>query len=259
MIATVETKQYHNNAEKELHKDVEKFTTDIRVTSLEYSHIPAVMATIDAASINDPLEQYVHNTPDAEKSRLKELLQRARITARYAADVQAKKALTVDKGDAFVTFGLPGRDTTIHNIVSTILKRTEAFDRSPEQLKRWKELKSKLSVAIEAALGDRLKEMVSLDSLATNPKKQGRGYGTALVASVSAKADAEARSTWLCSSNILNTGFYESCGFTTIAEFTLGEANPTWDRPPVIIRLMERKPQTMRQWDEKLPLMPTVV
>lgn len=40
------------------------------------------------------------------------------------------------------------------------------------------------------------------------------------------------------SSNIKNTAFYNSVGFNTVAEIVLGDTNPEWEHPPVIICLV---------------------
>lgn len=107
--------------------------------------------------------------------------------------------------------------------------------------------------AQKEAFGDRSEEMMHLYILATAPKKQGNGYGTALATSVTTKvrnlckyltflthkkADSIGCVTALLSSNVLNTEFYQSCGFSTVVEFTLGENNPAWKKSPVIARLV---------------------
>lgn len=54
------------------------------------------------------------------------------------------------------------------------------------------------------------------------------------------QADAESRGTWLKSSNVLNEGFYQSRGFVTAANITLGLNNPMWDKPPVVVKVVGR-------------------
>ena len=46
--------------------------------------------------------------------------------------------------------------------------------------KRRLEVKTKMSKTAEETLGKMRNQMVSLDSIATTPEKQGHGYGTAL-------------------------------------------------------------------------------
>lgn len=52
------------------------------------------------------------------------------------------------------------------------------------------------------------------------------------------QADAQGRGTWLISSNYANAAFYESHGFVPKREVVLGDKNPTWGRPPVVMLLV---------------------
>ena len=49
---------------------------------------------------------------------------------------------------------------------------------------RGEELRAKSKKAIEEALGDRINEVINLQILATSPVLQGRGYGSALVRTI---------------------------------------------------------------------------
>ncbi|KAF4575096.1 hypothetical protein EYR36_006452 [Pleurotus pulmonarius] len=109
--------------------------------------------------------------------------------------------------------------------------------RSAELRKRRKEVLQKITSATERVYGDRVKSMVHIDGLATSPQSQGRGYAGALLDAVTAKADAGSRATYLESSNVANTGFYESHGFRTIEEIQCGDDNPAWKEPPVVVKL----------------------
>lgn len=53
-----------------------------------------------------------------------------------------------------------------------------------------------------------------------------------------AQAEAQSRAIFLISSNINNTAFYESCGFSVVGEYSLGDDNPSWTEAPVIVRLV---------------------
>ncbi|EPT01389.1 hypothetical protein FOMPIDRAFT_1120465 [Fomitopsis schrenkii] len=94
------------------------------------------------------------------------------------------------------------------------------------------------NAAIEAGLGGGVGNMFAVHDLAAHPKRQGRGYGKALLNAANAKADALGLTTWLASSNINNTAFYESCGFKTVREFSVGDDDPTWAKPPVILKIV---------------------
>ncbi|KAI0346912.1 hypothetical protein BDW22DRAFT_470807 [Trametopsis cervina] len=115
---------------------------------------------------------------------------------------------------------------------------------SKQQIKRAAEFRDKSKEVIGRTLGNRKDEMVLLGDLATHPLYQGRGYGSALVKLVKDHADTGCRDIWLLSSNIKNTGFYNSLGFFTHGEIILGEDDPSWTRPPVIINLMVREYQS---------------
>jgi len=85
--------------------------------------------------------------------------------------------------------------------------------------------------------------MYYLAELATHPSKQGRGYGSALARFVTDRADAQHRATWFLSSNALDTQFYNSLGFVTGANVSVGENDPTWCKPLVVAKLMIREPR----------------
>lgn len=46
------------------------------------------------------------------------------------------------------------------------------------------------------------------------------------------------RMTWVISSNIDPSGFYESFGFKEVDRILLGDKNPTWKEPPSVLRLV---------------------
>ncbi|PCH33449.1 hypothetical protein WOLCODRAFT_111854, partial [Wolfiporia cocos MD-104 SS10] len=112
---------------------------------------------------------------------------------------------------------------------------------SAEQRKRREEGNDKLEAFIKNKFGDKINEMLRLHLLATAPDKCGHGYAKKLVEVVTAQADNECRSTWLLSSNVANTKFYERFGFITVGEVSLGESNPTWTDAPIIMPVMVRE------------------
>lgn len=99
-------------------------------------------------------------------------------------------------------------------------------------------MKTKLEAVVTELLGDAAKEMRTVDSLATDPDFQRRGYGGALVDYITSLADEEGRATYLLSSNPINTEFYNSHGFVEIGKAMIGEGNPTWTAPPLPILLV---------------------
>lgn len=221
---------------------VRMIEAEAEVRPMKLVHVPAGVNTLDAAFDDDPCMHYVRKTPDA-RPRIDNITFRAMNTTQLAVNIFSRNINTVDGGDALVQFRPPGPSKPLHKVLGKLIERFPPF-RSPEQRKRGKELDTKLAQAVKSAFGENTEDMFAVQLLATHPRAQGRGYGAALVASVTAKADADNRRTWLVSSNVANTWFYEHCGFTTVAEFAVGEGNPTWTKPPVIVRVMAREPQS---------------
>lgn len=79
-----------------------------------------------------------------------------------------------------------------------------------------------------------------LGGLATDPKYQGKGYGGSLVDTFVSVADRMEwqRKTWLVSSNINNSGFYQMHGFIAVKEYVLGDTDESWVGKPVVIQIV---------------------
>ncbi|CCL98799.1 uncharacterized protein FIBRA_00804 [Fibroporia radiculosa] len=215
------------------------------VAHMKYTHIPAGVRAIEAAFEHDPLKCYINDTPDARNSRLRNAYLRLGLVIQLSMYVHQKEVYTVDGGDAIASYSRTGDMGPLFRFFAPIFRALDMFS-SPEQKRRRAEANSKLNAANEAIFGKGPYDMVLLMELATTPEKQGRGYGTALVAAVTDIADAIGKRTWLQSSNIANTMFYERCGFVTVGGYKLGDTNPTWTKPPVIVRIMMREPRTRR-------------
>jgi len=213
------------------------------VRPMKYADIPNVVATHRAAFANDPVWSYMFKTPDSTCSRLSRWLDSLVFFLQCLGHVHARKMVVVNNGDAYLYFDLPGGKPTV---VERIIGRSTSSirkARTAEQEKRMGETMQKQDAAIKAAIGERMHSMFAAHDLATHPGKQGRGYGSALMAAANAKADALGLASWLSSSNIANTAFYESCGFVVVREFAIGDENPTWTKPPIIVRIMVREHQ----------------
>lgn len=112
-----------------------------------------------------------------------------------------------------------------------------------------------MDVATKAAFGDDIGHMLQVVNLATAPAHQGKGYGSALMKRANTEVGCQTMtseerthvdsgclrysqgdrlgcSSWLLSSNIVNTPFYEHCGFTAAKEIIMGDDNPAWTKPP---------------------------
>ncbi|KAI0089124.1 hypothetical protein BDY19DRAFT_125776 [Irpex rosettiformis] len=153
---------------------------------------------------------------------------------------------TVGNADSMVDYKPPNQaEDDIDKVVNALMPffgGVMSQMLSPQQKKRGATFSKAFREALES-VGERRKEMFELSGLATRPAMQGRGYGSALVRLVTDIADAEGRATWLGSSNVVNTGFYEYLGFRIVESITLGESDPTWNEDPIVVNLMIREPR----------------
>ncbi|EMD40901.1 hypothetical protein CERSUDRAFT_121532 [Gelatoporia subvermispora B] len=214
---------------------------------LKYKDVPKAVESARDAFENDPFFHYLSDTPDRNKARFEKQRKDISTILTLYAFIRSRHALTVNSGEAMAFYRLAPNDTPVssplNRMLDAIAKRTQkalGIFQSPEQRKRNAEAIAKRDAILKKLFGDEISDMAELAGLATAPAAQGRGYGTALVREVTTIADAYGRSTWLVSSNVNNTGFYESVGFRVVGEFALGENNPTWGKAPVIIRIMVR-------------------
>ncbi|KAL4249111.1 hypothetical protein ABKN59_005785 [Abortiporus biennis] len=212
---------------------------------MKYSDIPSTIETTDAVIPGDPLFNYLLESESNNHERFRDH------SMRYfgmCIRVYSGVAWCVEDGRGFVAFEehYKSRNGTekilygVSGIVSIIMQSLK----SREKRKRGAELKKKMQNLLDTTLGkDKLKQMVELTTIAVHPKLQGKGYGTQLGKVVSAVADSKGRECFLFSSNVkANTVFYNNLRYEIIDTFTLGEDNPKWDKEPVTIALMVRKP-----------------
>jgi len=166
--------------------------------------------------------------------------------------IRTKIARTVNKGGSIVIATYAENSSEGRNrkpsdrffdFVTKSLFRGLQNSGTPMQRERSKEMMSKAEATVEEAIGDRAKDMLFVDLLATAPAEQGRGYGSAVLDSITKEADIQNRATWLHSSNVSNTEFYNSHGFVTVRTYLLGDKNPEWHEPPVIVSIMVREPR----------------
>lgn len=96
--------------------------------------------------------------------------------------------------------------------------------------------------------------MYEIQGLATAPAAQGRGYGKALVKTITdmvrpslqswvrdllnslLQADAEGRDVWVITSDA--RPFYELQEFSVVRTAFIGANNPAWDRAPVVVSIV---------------------
>ncbi|KAI0693900.1 hypothetical protein BC835DRAFT_1415653 [Cytidiella melzeri] len=215
------------------------------VRRLRLDEVVKALRVMEAAIKNDPLHHYLRDTPDANKGFYR---RRFQFEGTVVTALATRKHLAWTIGDVFALMMYEPADKvedTLDMIIGRIMllygKNISPRLLSKGQARRLATMGTKMNQAIDDTLGDRKKTMYRLADLATHPDFQRRGYGSALTKFVTEKADAHGRATWLMSSNILNTGFYNSLGFITKAEIALGSEDPDWCEPPVVVSLMVRE------------------
>ncbi|KAH9928719.1 uncharacterized protein B0H18DRAFT_246859 [Fomitopsis serialis] len=221
---------------------------NVKVERARYADVPRIQQMAQDAYEDDPLRNYLRNTPDAKKPPVAPRRDRLYIWRLMAYlelgfHIHYHAAFPVEHGDAYVTIGHPSPGRTksavlrmLSRVTNGVLNRTN----TPEQRKRWEEFEDKIAAASKDAFGDELRRMLHVLNLAVAPRHQGKGYGYALMALANAQADEIRCASWLLSSNVINTPFYESCGFVVVKEVLLGEDNPTWTERPFAILIMMR-------------------
>ncbi|THH04939.1 hypothetical protein EW145_g5158 [Phellinidium pouzarii] len=216
----------------------------LKVAYLSLRDIFTARGTHYDAFQGDPLGDYVSG---GDSSFLRTIVQNLYYWVHLSLMVLSKRVLTIDHGDAISVFA-PASAPTRNNYRPTLSEKLLGFvDKvlllirnklcSPEQRKRNAESLEKLQQAIHDSVGEKIKEMIYLKRLATAPRCQKKGYGSALVKAITDIADAEGRACYLVSSNINNSFFYNFHGFYTVAQTILGADNPSWDKKPVVILL----------------------
>ncbi|KAI0787152.1 hypothetical protein BC629DRAFT_494314 [Irpex lacteus] len=225
-----------------------KITEPVVLRKMHFGDIPTAIRVAEEALVEDPLQHYLRDTPDAHTGLFTEEW-RFEVGVHFSQTVRKGQTLVIGDRDvdAMVTYRPAHEiDDGIDNIVKAVMPFVGAVQSqmlSPQQRERAATFAKAFREAV-ASVGDRIKEMVLLSGLVTRPAKQGRGYGSACVTAITDLADKEGRATWLGSSNVANRGFYESLGFVVIAQITLGETDPTWNEAPLVSDLMIREPRT---------------
>ncbi|PPQ65957.1 hypothetical protein CVT26_010719 [Gymnopilus dilepis] len=219
------------------------------VVPLRQAHVWKAAGTWVEAYQNDPQLRYLR---DNERSTFwTKTVDKISIACILTIFLRKKIALTVNSGAAFV-IGSPGvtdrkSRRPIDRIIDKVIKGLAGVVNrkfvSKEQRKRNAEFDEKYKEALTRALGPRVRDMFCVMILGTEPGCQGHGYGGALLDALNSLADITEKASWLHSSNIQNTGFYNLHGYETVAEIVLGDQNPAWKEAPVVTRIMVREPR----------------
>ncbi|KAJ3536140.1 hypothetical protein NM688_g6877 [Phlebia brevispora] len=185
----------------------------------------AVKSTNDAFK-TDPLRRYVVETPDSNDTILHKITHNANFSATLA-DTRAKES---------------NPDGSLDTLIQWLLPYATAYRKgllSPEQRRRYKEAEDKVhkkvEETIEAGPWVRVCARQGGDSPGIRPSLLMLAVGQTMSEREFLQADEEKRATWLVSSNIANTGFYQSLGFEIKGEIVLGDDNPTWREPAVVM------------------------
>lgn len=214
---------------------------------MRYRDILTVRASKKAAFKDDPMVEYLTDQETTTKSSLRAMLNTIFAIFMWILIVRDGYGYTIDGGKGCMTYLDPRQP---RNPVLSIVERFVAmfrFQETEEIKRRRQELGEKHAKAIKDALGNRKADMFYLERLWVDPATQGRGYGYSLAKVATDAADAASRPIYLDSSNINNTKFYNSVGFATVATFTIGDDNPTWNKPPIVLSIMLKEPPAAQE------------
>ncbi|KAF8165512.1 hypothetical protein B0H34DRAFT_242067 [Crassisporium funariophilum] len=219
------------------------------VTPLRQVHVWRAAGTWTEAFVRDPQIRYLHDKQ--EQTPTVKTFNRVLMTPLISLWLRGNIALTVHSGAAYIIASPPTTasgpkgpvDWLVEWMVRGLSSALSGRFSSAECYKRHQEIEQKTRDAVRRAIGDRVKDMLKIMILATEPASQGHGYGGALLDGVTSLADVLGQPSMLYSSNIKNTEFYKSHGFAVVAEVVLGDKNPKWHEAPVIIRIMVREPR----------------
>ncbi|KAI0787038.1 hypothetical protein BC629DRAFT_1735209 [Irpex lacteus] len=211
-----------------------KINEPVTLRKMRFDEVPEAIRMSEPAVNEDPLQHYLRDTP--KPSHVFQDSDAGLFQTQWRLELGLQLGQSTRKGrtwttagnvDAMVSYSPPHQvEDDIDKLIKSIMPFFGAVQSqllSPQQKERVATFTKVFREAVEL-LGDRRKEMIELAGLVTRREKQGRGYGSAL-------ADQKA-SNVAGSSNIANTGFYESLGFVTVIQNTVGESDPTWNEAP---------------------------
>ncbi|KAI5120671.1 hypothetical protein M0805_006960 [Coniferiporia weirii] len=224
----------------------EKMSTPV-VVPIRKEHLDNAYESIDAAFKNDPMFGYINEKAKKPGPR-RQALVKSIWKFTYGHSMKRKLIYTVNAGDAVLVAAPAERgvakptpvEHAIDFVLDAVANLLGYLTYGRERMKRYKEVHTKADKLRDEKLGDSQKEMIYINILATKPESQGKGYGSALLKTVLSMV--QGRYVHLVSSNIANTLFYESFGFSIVGQVVLGDDNPKWHKPPVVVPIMVRKP-----------------
>ncbi|KAI0832526.1 hypothetical protein BC628DRAFT_325211 [Trametes gibbosa] len=205
----------------------------INVVPLKYNEVGSGVDTIERAFIQDEVMIYYSSVDTAPFYAARWKIKH---TLNLLGAALQRRMLTVNRGESVLLYGSPENNQPI-KVVGFILKLLEKAD-APELTRRKAEFRGKIQSMVKDAFGSEVQDMYDLQVLATAPEAQRRGYGSALVTTVTNMADAAGRDTWVVTAGSYK--FYEQVGFVVVRRDALGGDNPKWNGKPIPIHLMRR-------------------
>ncbi|KAI0728653.1 hypothetical protein C8Q72DRAFT_917492 [Fomitopsis betulina] len=160
---------------------------------------------------------------------------------------------TINRGDSILVYSaaenaVPPLQRAVNKFTKALIQRflgLFVYFITDEQRKRRKETAEKVEAAIVEYLGERVRDLISLDNLATAKRAQRRGYASALVTHLTDLGDRQGRGVWLLTHEDV-VGFYAQFGFKKIGHLTVGDDNPAWTEKPVVMCLLLRESPSNR-------------
>ncbi|KAM5540656.1 hypothetical protein V8D89_005687 [Ganoderma adspersum] len=211
----------------------------------QFNDVPLISETkpLLATEIEVQPLRYCQSDATDRSPAMYELREKVLTTVSFATAIRRKRILTVDHGSAICAYRLPGENTSQ---LLVLLARLSKVITSKEAAKRAAETRDAIIGLMESSLGDRMKDMIEISSLATAPEAQGRGYGTALVEAVIRLGDEQGRAVFLVTTDAYR--FYEFVGFKLVGERQVAVDNPTWDGAPMLREPHVENVQEKTRW-----------
>ncbi|KZS95002.1 hypothetical protein SISNIDRAFT_453158 [Sistotremastrum niveocremeum HHB9708] len=217
--------------------DASSLNRVVRVSQLRFSHVPTAVGAIEGAFETDALKMYMTGQDGISASR-PTIASRIFEILLILYNLLRLISFQVLSGRSFVIVSPPpvlgkrqGWKGILDDVVDTawmFVMRIKRISSSDVAKRRRINYRKQQTAVIEATIGDRTNDMYCIETLATHPDFQGRGYAGTLMKAVAELANSERRSVWLVASGPQNVPFYTSHGYKTVGQIRLGDDDETW-------------------------------
>ncbi|KAI0650642.1 hypothetical protein C8Q79DRAFT_397261 [Trametes meyenii] len=238
----------HGPCEPQEHRNANGLKEDAEVVPMQYKDFRRGADTFHRAFLNDSLMKYFAAVDTAP---FREARRKAGYYLMFKSGTRQRRMLTVNNGAAIMHYRGPGDVIDQSRWERLVLGILDKFQ-TKELKNRLKEYDQKGRAMVQDAFGEKVAGMYEVQAIATAPEAQGRGYGSALITTVTDLGDTEGRDVWLYTVDAYP--FYEYLGFSIIRTALMGVDNPTWNSAPITIRLMYRPAKGWGYSDEKVDL-----